>query len=320
MSQPRPNVFLVGAMKSGTTHLSELLDDHPAIFMSSPKEPCHFVDGKALRRVWHYRWQQGYWRSEQEYLRLFANAGGAPVIAEASTVYAHAPLCGGVPRRILNFNPEARFIYIMRDPIERSISHYWHRVRWWGERRPILAAMRADPQYTDVSHYVRQLQEYLPYVELGRIYVLTYEELLADPVRELSRLYGWLKVNPSFRAPRIGVPTNERPEVVDQVRGFGLLEGLRRSPAYARIAHYLPKTMRKLGTRLAVRSVRPAKVPTADVESYLRSCQQRQTYELSVLLNRDFPEWTTLRHGSPPLRTRALIPKETASPGRGSAG
>jgi hypothetical protein len=320
MSQPRPNVFLVGAMKSGTTHLSELLGDHPAIFMSSPKEPCHFVEGKALRRVWPYRWREGYWRSEQQYLRLFANAGDAPVIAEASTVYAYAPICSGAPRRILNFNPEARFIYVMRDPIERSVSHYWHRVRWWGERRPILAAMRADPQYTDVSHYSRQLQEYLRHVELTRIYVLTYEELLANPVEELSRLYAWLRVDPAFRAPRIGMPVNERPEVVDQARGFGLLDQLRRSTLYARIGPYAPRTVRKLGTRLAVRRLRPAKVPIVEVERYLRPRQQRQTYELSVLLNRDFAQWTTLHQGSPPRQTRALIPKETASAGRGSAG
>jgi hypothetical protein len=320
MSQPRPNLFLIGSMKSGTTYLSQLLADHPAIFISSPKEPCHFVDGEPLRKVWPEMWKRGYWQSEERYLALFAEAGAASVVAEASMVYSYAPIFAGVPARILALSPEARFIYIMRDPVERAISHYWHRVRWWGERRPILAAIRADSQYTDVSHYSRQLEEYLRHVELARIYVLTYEELLANPVEELSRLYAWLKVNPAFRAPRIGMPVNERPEVVDQARGFGLLDQLRRSTLYARIGPYAPRTVRKLGTRLAVRRLRPAEVPIAEVERYLRPRQQRQTYELSVLLNRDFAQWTTLHQGSPPRQTRGLIPKETASAGRGSAG
>jgi len=307
-------------MKSGTTHLSELLADHPDIFMSFPKEPCHFVDGDALKRVWWYMWQQGYWRSEERYLRLFAQAGKARVIAEASTVYAHAPICSGVPRRILEFSPDARFIYVIRDPIERTISHYWHRVRWWREHRPLLDALRKDPQYTDVSHYARQLEEYLRYVGRDRIHVLTYEALLADSARELSRIFAWLGVNPSFRPPRIGTPANERPEVIEQVRGFGLLDRLRYSPAYARIARYIPPALRKVGKQLAVRPVRPEDVPTAEAASYLRLRQQRETLDLSALLRRDFAEWTTLYESSPPRRAPGLAAAQTRSAARGIAG
>ena len=54
------------------------------------------------------------------------------------TNYTKQPLVKGVPEKIRKFNPESRLIYIMRDPIQRTISHYWHRVRWEGEWRPIL--------------------------------------------------------------------------------------------------------------------------------------------------------------------------------------
>jgi hypothetical protein len=119
--------------------------------MSSPKEPCYFVEQKVLRRVWPGQWEQGYWRSVERYLSLFADAGGAAVIAEASTFYSQEPRFSGVAERILSFNPSARFVYIMRDPIERTVSHYWHRVRWWGERREMLSAIRSDPHYRHVS-------------------------------------------------------------------------------------------------------------------------------------------------------------------------
>jgi hypothetical protein len=297
MSQPRPNLFLIGSMKSGTTYLSQLLADHPAIFVSSPKEPCHFVDGKPLRKVWPEVWKRGYWQSVDRYLALFAEAGAASVVAEASMVYSYAPIFAGVPARILAFSPEARFIYIMRDPVERAISHYWHRVRWWGERRPMLAAIRSDPQYTDVSHYARQLKEYLRYVGRERIYVLTYESLVADTADQLSRLYAWLKVDASFQSPSIGVPANERPDVVDQVRGIGLLDRFRRTSAYARIMPHVPMAARRLGTRFAARSVRPDEVPGAQVQAWLRARQHPQTEELSALLNRSFPEWRTLHAG-----------------------
>jgi hypothetical protein len=294
MSSPRPNLFLIGSMKSGTTHLSTLLGDHPAIFMSTPKEPCHFADGNALRTVWPYMWKRGFWQSTDLYLSLFAGAGEARVIGEASTVYSHAPIFKGVPQKIRAFNADARFIYIMRDPVERSISHYWHRVRWWGERRPILTAIRSEPLYIDVSHYARQLREYLQHIGRERIYVLTHEALIADPVNQLSRLYAWLKVDPSFRPSRIDVPSNKRPEVVYQVR-YEPLEKFRRSALYGRVAPYVPESARRFGYALALRSIRPADVPLGEAQDFLRSLQQGQTEELKALLNRDFPEWITLR-------------------------
>jgi hypothetical protein len=294
MSPLRPNLFLIGAMKSGTTYLSELLGAHPAIFVSSPKEPCHFVDQKVLRRVWPGAWEDGYWRSVERYLSLFAGAAAASVITDASTFYSQEPLFSGVAERIFAFNPGARFVYIMRDPIERTISQYWHHVRWWGERRPILSAIQSHAHYRHVSHYARQLQAYLRHVGRDRIYVLTREALGADPAGQLSRLYAWLGVDPAFRPPRLGVPNNVLPAVIDQVRGLGLLHRFRCSAAYRGIAPYIPRTLRRMGALMAARRVRPAEIETSAVESFLRPHHQRETEELGRLLNRTFPEWTTL--------------------------
>jgi hypothetical protein len=94
MSRPRPNPFLIGSMKSGTTHLSALLADHPAVFMSSPKEPCHFVDGKTLRKIWPYMWRRGFWKSAELYLSLFAGAGDARVIGEAEVRIEQSSMAG----------------------------------------------------------------------------------------------------------------------------------------------------------------------------------------------------------------------------------
>jgi hypothetical protein len=290
---PRPNTFLIGSMKSGTTYLSELLGSHPAVYMSSPKEPCHFVDARILRKVWPYMWQSGYWRSTERYLSLFAGASSVNVIAEASTVYTQAPLFARVPERILEFNPDAKFIYILRDPLERTISHYWHRVRWWGERRSLPEAIRCEPQYTDVSDYARQLDAYLEHVPWRRIYILTFEALISDPF-ELSRLYSWLGIDPVF-SPEVDTSwMNSSPEVVEQARGLGWLDRIRKSERYNRVGHRIPRPLRKLGVRLAVRPVRPAEAPLAQVRAYLRPIQQAQTARLSRLLNRSFPEWTTL--------------------------
>jgi hypothetical protein len=295
MKNPRPNLFLIGAMKSGTSYLSELLAAHPAIFMSAEKEPSYFVDPQVLRRGWPRMWAQGYWRSEARYLELFAAAGQAAVIGEASTLYSKLPMYTRVAERILDFNPQARFIYVMRDPVERTISHYWHTVddQSKQQQRPMLTAIQSNPEYTDVSYYARQLSEYLRHVGRERMFVLTFEELCANPAEQLGRIYAWLGVDASFRPPPIPA-RHVTPAVLEQARGLALLNRFRRSASYARIAPYLPRAARKLGSRVAARRVTRAEVSTLEVEAYLRPLQLRQTAELATLLGRAFPEWRTL--------------------------
>lgn len=299
MSVARPNLFVIGSMKSGTTYLTGLLGAHPEVFMSVPKEPCYFVDQRELRSAWPYMWKQGWWRSEDRYLSLFGLAGDAKVIAEASTVYSKLPRFAHVPERILEFNPQSRFIYIMRDPVERAISHYWHRVRWWRERRSISAAIRSDPQYLDVSYYAMQLKAYLRHVAGDRVYVLTHEALIAEPAAQIARVYEWLGIASSFRPPNMGIPANVRPEVFEQVRGLGLLDNVRRTWLYSSIGPHVPRAVRRLGSLLAAGPIRPAEIPDADVRDYLRPIQLVQTEELSKMLNRRFPEWSTLYAANP---------------------
>lgn len=289
-----PNTFLIGSMKAGTTYLSELLAAHPEVFMSSPREPCHFADPKVLRRVWPLMWRMGYWRGAERYSGLFANAGEAKIIAEGSTVYSQAPLFSHVPERILESCPEAKFVYILRDPLERTLSHYWHRVTWWGERRALAEAIREDPHYLNTSDYAYQLRAYLRRVPRQRVYVLTLEELIADPVTQLRALFGWLGVDPTFRPALSGALTNPTPATVEQARGFGVLNRIRYSPIYARIGPRIPGPIRKLALKLAVREVWTADVPLEAVKAYLRPIQSRQVAELSELLRREFPRWTTL--------------------------
>jgi hypothetical protein len=125
----KPNLFLIGAMKSGTTYLAKLLGAHPAIFICSPEESSYFVDSAQLRKLYPKMWDLGFWRSERRYLQLFENGRTAVLLGEASTDYTKHPLFTRIPERIHKFNPHARFIYETRDPIEWTVSHYWHTFR-----------------------------------------------------------------------------------------------------------------------------------------------------------------------------------------------
>jgi len=291
----RPNLFLIGAMKSGSSSLARHLRAHPSIFMASrPKEPSYFVDPDQLREVYRSIWEMGFWQSEERYLSLFEGAAGCPVIGEASQNYARLSRVTGVAERIAEFNPDARFIYIMRDPIQRTISHYWYMVNSYGEGRPMLTAVREDPDYTETSYYAMQLQPYRRIFGADRIMTLTLEEMRDDPVGILQGVFGWLGVDSDFVPPAADRRANVTPRESSVMRGSGVVHALAHSRLWGALGPRIPAWMRGIGRRLAEKRIARDDVPTDDVEEYLRPIQQAQTRELEDMLGRAFPEWSTL--------------------------
>jgi Sulfotransferase family len=114
-AMPKPNLFIIGAMKAGTSSLHSYLGAHPQIFMTEVKEPAFFEDPAHRKRP---KEGIGYWNNLSHYLELFALTGDRPVVGESTTDYTKLPLKTGVARRIFDFNSDARLIYLMRDPIE----------------------------------------------------------------------------------------------------------------------------------------------------------------------------------------------------------
>jgi len=298
-----PNLFIIGSMKSGTTYLYSLLDAHPDVFMSEPKEPSYFVEPGQLKRLWPWMWGHEYWRGLDRYLELFDPAGSAPVVGEASVYYTYRPHASGVPERLHRFNPQARLIYVMRDPIQRTISHYWHSVLHLGEHRPLAEAIDKDRQYTDVSHYAMQLAPYLERFGPERMKMITFEELTADPEGTVASILRWLDLDASA-VPAPIPPKNVTPKTIG--RSLGGLRRLRQQNSLVRLAaDSLPAPLRHLGSRMVTREVNTDAVDTTEVVNRLRPLQQRQTEALTGLIGRRFPEWTTLdpaRASSPATR------------------
>lgn len=280
---PRPNLFIIGAMKSGTTSLHRYLAAHPQVFMCEPKEPGYFV--KELN------WKRG----PDWYSRLFEPAGDAKVIGESSTHYTKLPSYQGVARRIHDFNPAARLVYVMRDPLDRAISHYWHNVRDLreeAERRDMPAAVRRDPRYIAYSDYAMQLEPYLDLFGRGQITLLTFEELTADPAATVGRLCGWLGLENSVPRETFSARWNVRPAELKGASGWGGLNQIRNTAWWAAVRPLVPHALRRIGTRLAEKDISVEAAGIGEAAEYLRPILFERVQALSRLVQRDFPEWT----------------------------
>jgi hypothetical protein len=274
-----PNLFIIGAAKAGTTSLYSYLSAHPAIFMCSPKEPNFFV--KEAVSSGDLDW----------YRSLFVGAQGYPVVGEASVTYTWLPRYTGVPERIASFSPNARFIYLLREPADRAISHYRYNLSTGIEQRDLLTALLGDSQYADYSRYGMQIAPYLERFGVESVYVLTLERLKAEPLPELKRLFSWLGIDPKFSPPALDRARNITPASTPRSK---LLSNIRHSAMYAAIAPRVPRALRRSANRLSTRSVRLDPKEVRKARTTLHRILEADTDRLIRLLGREFPEWWKL--------------------------
>jgi hypothetical protein len=194
-----PTFFIIGAAKAGTTSLHFYLDQHPEVQMSAVKE-TNFFAGPANG----IPYPVGRVDRLEDYEALFDPA--FRVRGEASPSYSNAPRRAGVPQRIKELVPEARFVYLVRDPIDRLVSQYQMRVADGKERYSFPEAVAqldgADPHsfhLTCQSFYGRQLELYLEEFPQERILVLDQARLRSEREATLAEVFGFLGVDAAYR-------------------------------------------------------------------------------------------------------------------------
>ena len=183
-----PNLIIIGAMKCATTSLHYYLDQHPAISMSRIKELRFFVAER--------NWTRGI-----DWYRTHFDSN-ASIRGEACPGYTMYPRFSGVAKRMFETIPNAKLIYIVRDPIARITSEYMHRHLSGELRRPLNEIMetKVGEWFLMTSRYHRQLEEYLPYFSAENILILTTESLRDDRQATLARLFRFLGVDDRFQS------------------------------------------------------------------------------------------------------------------------
>jgi hypothetical protein len=172
-------------MKCGTTSLHYYLGLHPEISMSTRKELDFFTEKKYQKGI---SWYESHFRKHTK------------IVGEASPNYTNSNKFPGVPERMYNIIPNAKLVYLVRDPIKRMISHYIHQYSEGYERRDINEALTSQGRnpYLDRSLYYKQISLFLEYFDQDNILVLSAEDLQKSTRKCLQKVFTFLEVDSQF--------------------------------------------------------------------------------------------------------------------------
>jgi hypothetical protein len=217
-------------MKCGTTSLYYLLADHPEVAMSARKETDFFIaEGNFHRGL---AWYQSQFRGE------------AKAVGEVSPNYTKCHLFAGVPDRINDVVPDAKLIYLVRDPIRRTVSHYVSSRSVGREHRSLENALNdvTTSNYVLTSMYHRQIEPYLDRFARDNMLFLPTEDLARRPRAVMRRVYRFVGVDDQFESEWIEATLNDSAAKTVQPRWFRWIsDTLLSQPLKDRIRPYFPE-------------------------------------------------------------------------------
>jgi len=298
-----PDLFIVGAPKSGTTSLYEWLKGHPQVFMTPVKEPCFYARDLARDKSGNFL---RYDTDRERFLALFDHAGDAARAGEASTRYLFSRDAAAL---IAKDQPGARIIAVLRNPVDMIASLHAHKLaggtedladfedalaseddREAGRRiprdsNPLLAT------YRDRARFGEQIARWFEAFGQDQVFVILFEELVREPSTHFRRLLEFLEVDPTYQPPSFAAHNQAHDS-----RG-GLVRSLARTrPVQFATWRVLPTLIgdgrtRELSRRLGHSKLRRRTAQRADVPEELRRRLEAEfapdVARLSELLGRD---------------------------------
>ena len=271
-----PNLVVIGAQKCGTSGLHYHLGLHPEISMSKPKELNFFIEERNCPRGTD--WYRGHFDAR------------ARIRGESSPNYTAYPHHLGVPERMHSVIPDAKLVYVVRDPLLRIASHWVHNYAKWREKGDLRSTLaHPNTSYILRSQYHMQLQQFLRYYPREQILVFQQSDFRRERMDSLRQLFEFLGVDSGFTHPSF---ERERHATARKTRATRLAARLEKISKTRRGRILPPKVWFALDERLPLR--KPIAKP--DVREALSDESLRVLREdaerLRELTGRDFAGWS----------------------------
>ncbi|MGY8917438.1 MAG: sulfotransferase family protein [Flavobacteriales bacterium] len=285
--------FIVGAPKAGTTSLYHYLNEHPEISMSSQKEPDYFSDADIQNEGMYY----GKNRIDtiKKYHSLFDDNSESKLKGEASVSYLFYK---NVPQKIKSYNPEAKIIIMLRDPIDRAFSHYLMDYRLGlvsdsfediiDQKSVHKNAKLFYQQYIELSEYTNQVKRYLNVFDGKEILFIEYEDLKKDALGIVKKTYLFLGVNQVYRPDvnkKHNTYTMPKNSIIRFIYSFVILRNI--------LSFFFQKN---LVNRLKIVLFKNDKKPKLldKTRDRLKQFFTNDVNKLAKMLNKDFSRWINL--------------------------
>ncbi|MBL7923954.1 MAG: sulfotransferase [Bacteroidia bacterium] len=309
-----PNFFIVGAAKAGTTSLYQYLSQHPDVYMSPIKEPNFFatdiqleairpevkerlrlLDASSfLRGDMKKTMHRAFITKPDEYAALFRFAAGKKAIGEASASYLFSDKAAA---NIHQYNPDARIIMILRNPVQRAYSHYLmdRRMAVTGlpfeealeeERKHPVRSWGSTSLYLELGLYAGQVKRYLDLFPRDQVLILLNEELREHPEDTMKRVYAFLGVDTAFSTnfeKEFNAAAVPRNTLVKKIISVNLLR--------VKVRRALKNSFLKRFIRKALFAKPAEERPSAAVNARLLEYYKNDIQSLSKLIQKDLSKW-----------------------------
>ncbi len=301
--QVLPNFFIVGAAKAGTTAFAEYLGQHRQVYLSPVKEPHYFSSDIDSSCIPEDVQPDEYFsvqplarrhalcvRRPEHYEQLFAAAGDAKAVGEASVSYLYSPLA---PGRISAEVPDPRILIFLRNPVERAYSHFQMDLALdLADTEDFLRAVDTDARvpkkgwgvshlYVELGLYVPQLKRYLERFPPDRIKICLHDDYRKDVRRTLLEILAFLGVEQSLADIS---PDKKHGETLRKP----ILNGVSETGTYRLLRGAVPPVLRSKIRTLLTR--RPRGLRRQEFEALVPLFRE-DILELSSMLRRDLSHW-----------------------------
>lgn len=274
-----PNFIIAGAQKCGTTSLYFSLKEHADIFMSTLKEIDFFNE------------DSNYKRGLEWYSSFFKNWHNEKVAGESSPDYFH---CEKVPKRLATLLPDVKIIILLRNPVDRAYSSYWHSVYLGYETLLFDRAIELEPERIKISenakenhsyllrgNYAQHIERFLEYFDRSQLLILLSEQYFQDPASAIRLV-----------AEFIGISCDER--YINKVKTIKRnLARLPRNRSLLRLYPFLKKYSFNGYRLLRKMNTKKIKYPPVDLELRHKLLKHfsDSNAKLEKLLGRDLSIW-----------------------------